>query len=294
MKYLFILNPISGPRKRAKKVVNLINKSMSISDSQYEFAFTSGPGDATRIARQAAAQEIEMVVAAGGDGTVNEVATGLVHSQSCLGVIPMGSGNGVARSLNIPLKMSDSMQFLLNPQIVTIDMGMLNEHYFVGVCGIGYDAKIGKKFQEFGVRGPIPYFMIGAREFIFYKSDSVILRFNNSTKLQDNVLLVAVANTKQYGNGAIIAPKADPVDGLLDVCVITKVSLIKALYITFKLFKGEIDTTSAYQHHRCKSIRIETTASSNIAHTDGEPHYMESNLEIKLLEKALHVCAMIN
>jgi diacylglycerol kinase (ATP) len=293
MKYLFVLNPISGRRKRAKEVVDYISMTMSQSGHQFEFASTSGPGDATRIACDAVRQGIEIVVAAGGDGTVNEVASGLIHSESCLGVIPLGSGNGVARSLNIPLKLTSGLHFLMHPRITTIDIGKMNQRYFVGVCGVGYDAKIGQKFQEFGVRGPIPYFMIGAKEYFFYQSERVKLEFND-TKFEDDVLLVAIANTKQYGNGAIIAPDADPKDGLLDVCVIPKVPIFKAIYLTIKLFKGEINTTGSYLHHRCKSIHILTDSKNSIVHTDGEPHRIENNLQIDLIEKALKVCTPLN
>jgi len=293
MKYLFVLNPISGLRKRARDVVDYISMTMSKSGYQFEFASTSGPGDATRIARDAVRQGIEIVVAAGGDGTVNEVASGLTHSESCLGVIPLGSGNGVARSLNIPLKLNTALHFLMNPRITTIDIGKINQRYFIGVCGVGLDAKIGQKFQEFGVRGPIPYFMIGAKEYLFYQCERVLLEFNNN-KFEDDVLLVAVANTKQYGNGAIIAPDADPKDGWLDVCIIPRVPIYKAIYLTIKLFKGKINTTTSYLHHKCKSIGILTKSSPSIIHTDGEPHEMESNLKIDIIEKALKVCTPLN
>jgi YegS/Rv2252/BmrU family lipid kinase len=170
MKYIFILNPYAGRKKKTNNLIDLIDSYMSKSSLPYEFAYTVGAGDATRIAREAVTEGFNIIVAVGGDGTVNEVATGLIHSDGQLGIIPRGSGNGVARSLNIPITTRECLEFLLSPRIISIDVGMINQKYFIGVAGIGYDALVGQKFQNFGVRGPIPYFFIGLNEFLKYHS----------------------------------------------------------------------------------------------------------------------------
>jgi YegS/Rv2252/BmrU family lipid kinase len=290
MKYLFIVNPISGPRKRAKQVVDYIAHQITKSDHTCNFVFTQSPGDATLKTKQAVSDGIDIVVAAGGDGTINEVATGLIHTKSILGVIPLGSGNGIARSLNIPIPLEKCVELLINPKIKILDVGKINDRFFFGVCGIGYDAEIGKKFQEFGVRGPIPYFMIGAKEYLFYQPHKFQLEFNGLKK-EIRALFIACANTKQYGNGAIIAPQADPCDGVMDLCIVGKVSIVKAFYLAFKLFRGEIEKTKYYQHHTCQSVKITTALQSNIIHTDGEPIEMGKTLDIILIEKAINVCA---
>jgi len=289
MNYLFILNPKSGPVKRTNKIVQLIDKLFSEAKHSYEFAFTTGPHDATRIARQGVQEKFDIIVAAGGDGTVNEVATGLINSPAAMGIIPLGSGNGVARSLNIPVQVRKSIGLLLEPHMAKIDIGRINDDYFVGVSGLGFDARIGAHFQEFGIRGPLPYFIIGVKEFLKYKPEKVRLKINGQT-LETAPLLIALANTRQYGNGALIAPAAKPNDGLLDICIIDAVHPIIAVGLILKLFRGKIARSDKYHHYRAKTVRIEGGAGKIIVHTDGEPRRICGDLVISLLEKALNVC----
>jgi YegS/Rv2252/BmrU family lipid kinase len=292
MKYIFILNPHAGRRKRTEQLLDLIDSFMSESQFTYEFAYTVRAGDATQIAKHAVSEGFNIIVAVGGDGTVNEVASGLINSKGYLGIIPRGSGNGVARSLNIPISTTECIQFLLNPQKTTIDVGMINEKYFVGVAGVGYDALVGAKFQSFGVRGPIPYFFIGVNEFLKYHTQTYCIEID-AQKLEKKALVIALANTKQYGNGAVIAPNSNPKDGKLDVCIIEPLSFKQATQHASMLFKGNIDTSPLYYHQRCKSAKIYTKDSEMHVHRDGEPDTPMQSIEVKIVEQALHVCAPI-
>jgi YegS/Rv2252/BmrU family lipid kinase len=257
---------------------------------EYEFAYTVEAGEATRIARQAVNEGFNMIVAVGGDGTVNEVATGLIHSEGRLGIIPTGSGNGVARSLNIPLSIQDCLELLLSPKITIIDVGMVNQKQFIGVSGIGFDALVGQKFQNFGVRGPIPYFFIGLNEFLKYKPQRYFLDIEGE-KFEKEALVIVFANTNQYGNGAVIAPEADPGDGYLDVCIIGSLSYLQATQHASLLFKGNIDKSPLYFHKKCKSVKVSTENSFMHLHRDGEPDEPTTSLEVKIVEKALQVCS---
>ena len=290
MKYIFILNPHAGSRKKREDLIDLIDHYLSPSGYSYEFAYTTEAGDATRIARQAVNEGFTIIVAVGGDGTVNEVANGLVYSDSRLGIIPRGSGNGVARSLNIPLTVRKSLDFLLNPQVSTIDVGKVNQRYFIGVSGIGFDALIGQKFQNFGVRGPIPYFFISLNEFLKYKPQHYSLEIDGE-KFEKEALVIAFANTKQYGNGAIIAPDADPKDGYLDVCILSPLSYIQATQHASLLFRGTIDKSPLYFHKKCKSVKVHSDMGLIHLHRDGEPDELLQSLEVEIVEKALKVCA---
>jgi len=296
MKYIFILNPHAGNRKKREDLVDLIDHYMSPSGYTYEFAYTVEAGDATRISREAVNEGFNIIVAVGGDGTVNEVANGLIHSNGQLGIIPRGSGNGVARSLNIPLTVRQCLEFLFNPRITTIDVGKVNHRHFVGVSGIGFDALIGKKFQNFGVRGPIPYFFISLNEFLKYKPQKYFLEIEGK-KFEKEALVIAFANTKQYGNGAIIAPDADPKDGYLDVCIVSSLSYIQATQHVSMLFKGTIDKSPLYFHKKCKSVKVhmgKDTVQRDLTmhlHRDGEPDEPIQSLEVKIVERALKVCA---
>ena len=293
MKYIFILNPQAGKRKKTRDLVDQIDYYMSTSGFTYEFAYTVEAGDATRIARQAVNEGFNIIVAVGGDGTVNEVATGLIHSDSQLGIVPRGSGNGVARSLNIPLNTGECLEFLLSPKITTIDVGIVNRKYFIGVSGIGYDALVGQKFQDFGVRGPIPYFFIGVNEFLKYRPQKYFLEIEGE-KIEKEALVIAFANTKQYGNGAVIAPEADPKDGFLDVCIVGPLSFVQAMQHASLLFKGNINESPLYFHKKCKSVKVHMgrgTVHRAHLHRDGEPDKSTHSLEVKIVERALKVCS---
>jgi diacylglycerol kinase (ATP) len=289
MKYLFILNPNAGKKNKTSDLIDLIGELKNSSDCQCEFAYTGAAGDATRLAREAAHQGFDVAVAVGGDGTINEVAAGLIQSRCALGVVPRGSGNGIARSMNIPLSLRDSLLCLFSPLIRRIDVGMAGDKYFVGVAGCGFDAVIGRKFQSFGSRGPLPYFLIGAREFLRYKTQQYRIEIDGEIR-DESALLLAFANTRQYGNGAIIAPDADPADGILDFCMIKSLPAWKAPGLVSMIFKGQIDQHPSYEHIKCKSVRVKTTAKKVFFHRDGEPDEEEDSLKISLLPAALRIC----
>ncbi len=289
MKYLFILNPISGAKNRTEDIIDFIAAEMATSGHQYDFACTTHAGEARALSENAVQEGYDIIVAAGGDGTINEVASSLVGRQACLGIIPLGSGNGIARSLGVPLSLSKSIQQLLHSGQLFIDIGKINERFFVGICGLGFDANIGKKFQDFGIRGPLPYFFIGFKEFLLYRAREFNLYLDDQ-QLLIKPLLVAIANTPQYGNGAIIAPQANPSDGILDICIIPQVNLLKAAALTWRLFRGTIHTAAEYLHYRAKELIITGDSSPCIIHTDGEPHIMPNELHIQIIEKALKVC----
>lgn len=292
MKYIFILNPISGAKKNPFNIIDIVESKFKHTDHEFEFAFTTKPGDASKIAKKASEEKFDIVVAAGGDGTINEVASGLIKSESALGIIPLGSGNGIARSYNIPLEIKESIEFLVNPNIVYVDVGKVNGHYFLGVCGIGFDATIGKKFQEFGTRGPLPYFLIGVREFIRFQPEKLKLEFNDQD-IQVSPLLITISNTEQYGNGAIISPDANPQDGVLEICIIQPMSFLRAIHSSFKLFNKKIKDIPEYTSYKTSSLKI-ISSETGVYHTDGEPHTREIESNISVLNKVLKTCANLN
>jgi diacylglycerol kinase (ATP) len=289
MNYLFILNPNAGRKKNRPGLVDLIDRIMAGSAHAYEFAFTTAAGQATQFARQAVAEKFDIAVAVGGDGTVSEVAAGLVHSECALAVIPLGSGNGFARSMNIPLPLSTSISALISPAICTIDVGLANKKYFVGIAGSGYDALIGRKFQTFGIRGPLPYFLIAVREYVRYESQSYQIEIDGE-RLVASALLIAFANTRQYGNGAIIAPAADPADGLIDFCMIKSLPVLHALALVPMVFQGRIADHPSYFTRKCRSVKVKAINQKIFLHRDGEPDEMTDNLEISLVPAALRIC----
>lgn len=291
MKYKFLLNPFAGRKKKGKALVDLIEHRMKQSSLIYEFAFTKGEGDATRLASEAVKDGFDIIVAVGGDGTVNEVASGLIGTKGILGILPVGSGNGVARSLKIPLDVEKNLLLLQSAPVFTIDVGKINNKYFIGVAGTGFDALIGTRFQEFGVRGPLPYFLIGIREFLAYHPLEYILRFDDSEIMRTKAVVIVCANTREYGNGAIIAPAADPSDGFLDICIIKPLSIPQGTSMAVLLFQGKLDKSTHYIKRNCKSLNITSESGLMYWHRDGEPNDRVNTLDIHIEQKALQVCS---
>lgn len=290
MHYFIIINPISGIKHHKGDLELLIRNVLSRKkDAKVEVQYTKYAGHARELAQQAVRDKADIAVAVGGDGTMNEVAGGLVGTQTALGLIPMGSGNGFARSMGIPLKPVAAVKRLLNPDIKVNDVGQIGDFYFFGVAGVGFDAQIGAMFQDFGMRGPLPYFYIGFKEYFKYDYEEFELHFNGQ-QIRVRPLLITVANTPQYGNSAIIAPHARPDDGQFELCIIDKVPFWEGVTHLHYLFTGKIDRTSVYRSYPIKKATIVRTKQNGFLHTDGEPHHSDQKLEIKIQEKALKVC----
>lgn len=290
MQYLFIINPVSGAKKNTGRLIKQIEQKFSVrSGVSYRIAFTEYAGHGRALSVQAAENKTDIVVSVGGDGTMNEIAGGLVNSGSVLGLIPMGSGNGFARSLGIPIKITEALDVLLNASVKTVDCGKINGNYFFGLTGVGLDAEIGARFQEFGVRGPLPYFYIGTKEYLRYDYEEFKI-ISGDKKIQITPLLITVANTSQYGNGAIIAPQADPCDGLFDVCTLNKMNFFRTVKHVSKLFSGEIERLPAYSTFKTDFVKIIRSKESGFFHIDGEPKVGGKILEIEMVKNALKVC----
>lgn len=286
-KVKFLQNPKAGFIHSPIVIRRIIERAIVDAPFEYDFQSTKHKGHATEIARQAVEDGYDAVVVIGGDGTMNETACGLLHSNVAMGLIPMGSGNGLARGLDIPISIRRAARLLIEGQIKTIDAGKIEDRYFFVVTGLGFDALIGKLFDDLSLRGPLPYFTIGFREYIYFRPEVFILRFDGK-QVASPALLVTIANTKQWGNGAIIAPHAEPDDGLLDICVIHHVGFLTALYHLPKLFTGKIDTVRHYDRYQSDTIEI-VREKPGPFHVDGEPCEGEVVLHVSLEHKALDV-----
>jgi diacylglycerol kinase family enzyme len=178
---------------------------------------------------------------------------------------------------------------MLSPQIVSVDSGKINDHHFFNVAGFGLDANICQHFEEFGIRGPIPYFLVGTRAFLAFHPDPVQIHLDDR-ELEFSPLLVSIANAPEYGNGAVIAPSALPDDGFLDVAVLDPMPLWRAVPNLYRLFNGTIDKLPGFHSFRVKKVEIERLNSGAI-HTDGNPHQEKSQLKIEVIPNSLNVVA---
>jgi len=287
-RFLFIMNPIAGGGRDLTRIGRIISTILIRNRTcDFEIRITSRRGEAYEISKSAIGQNYYAIVAVGGDGTVNEVASALVNSNIHLGIIPVGSGNGVARGLNLPLTLRRAIRTLCSGETRQIDVGKIENRYFFATTGLGFDAVIGKLFDEGNLRGPLPYFYIGIREFFTYKPKEYILRFDgNEEKVR--ALIVAVANTNQFGNGALIAPLAKPDDGLLDICIIKDVNALHAFKDLPKLFTGQLPKSEFYRYFKARKIEIIREEPAPI-HVDGEPVDGGVHLNVEIFPGALSI-----
>ena len=291
MNYLFIINPKSGVRHPLQQITDEIKSVFDEkSNHTYAIVYSQYAGHARKIAEDAVSQKLDMVVAAGGDGTVNEVCSALVNTNTSFGLIPMGSGNGYARSLNIPLNFKHAISRLSEGSIKQVDVGKIGERYFFGIAGFSLDATIGAKFDTFGHRGPLPYFYIGLCEFFKYKYEKFELIFSGA-KIETNPLILTVANTSQYGNGANIAPQADYKDGMFDICIVEKLNFWDAVFRLSYLFNGKIQSLSTYKSYRTNKLHIKRANNSGYYHLDGEIFEGGGEFDIEILPLSLKVCS---
>ncbi len=287
MEYVFIINPISGKNRNPQKLEQWIREIFQPFTGRFEIRKTRYKGHATEIARQCAAEGSRMVIAVGGDGTINEIARGLVYSSTALGVVPAGSGNGFARNMGIPLNQREAIRALLQPAFRKIDVGKLNGHYFINVAGMGLDATIAWNFEQFGMRGPLPYFIVGVREYFKFKPERIVLELDGQ-HLERTPLLLSIANAPQYGNGAIIAPGAVPDDGQMELCILNPISLGKTLLNLHRLFNATINVLEEMEIFPVRRLKIQRERYRAI-HTDGDPYEDDLDLQFEVLPRALEV-----
>ncbi len=285
MKHLFIVNPHSGHKRRQKQAVALLKKYPA---GDYDIAYTKGPGHATELARAAVEKGIAYITAIGGDGTVNETASGVVNSASAFGIIPTGSGNGFARSLGIPLNLQAALDTVFKQNTKKADVGLVNGFYFFTTAGVGFDAVISDFFQSNHFRGFLPYFYYGVQTFFRYDYPAYTV-YTDDKKLDINPLTIAFANGREYGNGAQIAPMARCDDGLLDLCVIDRLGIKDGLTGVLAMFNGRLDGKKFYRHIAGTNFTLESASGDILFHTDGEPRKSEKPLEVSILPHALNV-----
>ena len=283
-KIVFIMNPISGTGSKAS-IPHLIDSTLNKELFEYEIKTTERAGHASHLAREAKEQHVDIVVAVGGDGTVNEVARAIVHSDTALGILPCGSGNGLARHLLLPMNLKKSIEIINDCEIRDLDYGVINDYPFFCTCGMGFDAFVSMKFAESGKRGPISYAENILREGLKYKPETYTLEDETGTK-QYKAFLISCANASQYGNNAYIAPQASMSDGLMDVIIMEPFDVIEAPQVSFDMFNKTLDKNSRIKTFRCKKLHI-TRSKPGVIHYDGDPVMTGESIDIHLEEKGI-------
>lgn len=282
----FIVNPISGTNGK-EAIVRLIPQYLTPERFETEVVYTQQSGHAASLAREATDAGTDIVVAVGGDGTVNEVARSLVHTQTALGIIPCGSGNGLARHLYIPMAHVGALETLAHCNIETLDYGIINDHPFFCTCGVGFDAFVSKKFAEAGKRGLFTYIDNTLKEGLKYQPETYKLEIDGES-ISHKAFLIACGNASQYGNNVFITPAASMSDGLMDVTIMEPFSMLEAPQIALQLFNKTITKNSRIKSFQCSRIKIHRET-PGVVHFDGDPIECGTELDIRLIPKGIRM-----
>jgi diacylglycerol kinase (ATP) len=284
----FIFNPTAGTGRRADFPTLLTQRFGSEASGDYILRPTEGPGHATELAKAAAQAGCRVVVAVGGDGTVNEVGRGLLNQDgAAMGIVPRGSGNGLARHLKVPLNLGAALRRLRQPTFSRMDVGVLNGRPFFCTAGLGFDAHVSQHFAMAGSRGLSTYLRVTLREYKNFQSVPVVVE-TNGQKLQTDCYVLAFANASQYGNNAYIAPDANLQDGLLDMCLMDALPPWRAVQVVLGMALGTLPRTGGAVYSRTRQATVHAAAPLG-CHADGDYLGHATEFEIDLLPLALEV-----
>ncbi len=283
---LFIINKFSGGGYRPEEEGRIIEQCKRL-NIESTIEFTQSRGHAVELAQNAVKHQVDFVFAVGGDGTVNEVAQGLIGTGVPLGILPKGSGNGLARHLGVPMSFKKSLAILQHHQEQQIDTVLVNGKLSVNVSGIGFDGHIAGLFANKAKRGLVGYAKLVFKEFIDFKSfDAEVVM--NGKSMRSNAFIIALANSSQFGNNARVAPQASVSDQLIDVCFIKKVPLAQAVGFAGKLFTGNLAQSRFVE--MIKTDRLSIRLNQPIAyHIDGEAMPSSDSFEITIQPASLKI-----
>lgn len=268
-KIIFIVNPVSGSINK-KSTTELIQHVLSKKeDVNYEIILWSSPGQKDEISKKIKENNYDIAVAVGGDGTINQVAQSVINTNTSLGIIPMGSGNGFARHLGIPFNTRKALDVILNGKSIKIDSGQIDGHLFLCTCGVGFDALIGNLFATSKSRGFFTYCKLTLGALKSYKPEEYEIAIDNET-IYTKAFLVTVANASQYGNNAYIAPAAKIDDGMLNVTIIKQFPFWKIPSIAIKMFNKKIGSSPYVSMYSATKVFLKRNQPGPL-HYDGEP-----------------------
>ncbi|MGC1243998.1 MAG: YegS/Rv2252/BmrU family lipid kinase [Chryseosolibacter sp.] len=286
-KVFFIVNKFSGTGYPPELEASIRSAGTEY-NTECDLAFTEAPGHATRLALEAVAAGFEKVVAVGGDGTVNEVAQALLYSHAQMGIIPKGSGNGLARHLGIPVNPAQAVKCLFTSKVIPMDAFRMNGKLSVNVSGIGFDGHIANLFGADKKRGLQGYTKLALSEFMNFPEFDATLTLGEH-ELKKKAFVIAIANSSQYGNNAMIAPSASVCDEVLNISILKKFPAYRLDFI-YSFFSGTIDQSAYCETLRIRDGVIQLTEPMPY-HIDGEYAGTADRFEIELVPASLNMLA---
>ncbi len=285
---LFLVNPNSGVSKK-KRVPQMVEKYIDHDRYDVDVCYTQYAGHAYELAKSAVARGVDVVVAVGGDGTVNEVGRALVHTPAALGVIPCGSGNGFARHLGIPIGVKPAIEFINRAESTSVDYGKINGHPFFCSCGMGFDALVSDDFAKSGHRGVLGYIKQSLLDWVRYTPETYLVE-TDEIKEEFKAFVIACGNASQYGNNAYITPFASMKDGLITVSILSPFNVLEVPLMATHLFTHTFDESRRMTALSAPWVRIVRKKPGPV-HFDGEPFLMEEELYVEMVPKGLNVLA---
>ncbi|MBO4281610.1 MAG: diacylglycerol kinase family lipid kinase [Bacteroidales bacterium] len=288
-KVLFIINPKSGTG-RYRKVPSRIEAFLDKESFDYELCYTRYGGHATELARKAVEDHTDMVVSVGGDGTLNEVIRALAGTQTALGILPTGSGNGLAHHLHIPFKIKKAVRLLNEGCIENIDTVSLNGQVYASIAGVGFDAFVAEKYRHTAHRGFFPYLRLVISNYFRYQPRTYVMEGDGETHTV-KALLISFANSSQWGYDVKISPKASVQDGVVDVMAVRKPPLYALPRIVLFLLSGNLDRITKYvKIYKIQQFKLKAAEGAELyTHLDGDFMGMQREVEVKVLPMSLRI-----
>jgi diacylglycerol kinase (ATP) len=284
-KALFIINPISGGKKK-DQVPALIKKILDHTQFEATIVYTERSMHGSELAKDAVGK-FDYVIAVGGDGTINEIASAIVDTNVALGVVPFGSGNGLARFLGIPMDTAQSIETINGERVEAIDSAILNGQRFFNAAGMGFDAHIAEVFSHDKNRGFWAYIRSSFREISSYKAETYQINIDGIEYMRDAFML-SIANSSQFGNNAHVSPHASVQDGLLDICIIKQFPLWRFIEMGIRMFAKTADKSKYVEIIHGKNVTIKRSADGPV-HLDGEPQMMGKEVNIRMVPASLRI-----
>lgn len=284
---LAIINPKSGTGGKGS-IVSKLSEAFLESEYTLYFSYTRSAGHAYELASLAVKEGYERVIAVGGDGTVNEVARALIHTDVSLAIIPMGSGNGLARALGLPMNSSEAVHIAASGEVELIDCCRANGTPFFCTCGMGFDAEVSAAFAEAPFRGLLSYAKTSVEQYIKYKPALYRIEIEGREAIETEAFVVAAANASQYGNNAHIAPKASMTDGKVDIVILHPFNVLELPQITLQLFSKKLEENIKQESYQASSA-VFVRDRAGVVHLDGEPMEMPERIEIDVLPQSIRV-----
>jgi YegS/Rv2252/BmrU family lipid kinase len=284
---LFIVNKFSGKGYQPQVEGRMLNACEKF-DIECSIEFTNHRGHATELAREGVDKKFNRIIAVGGDGTVNEVARGLLHTSVPMGIIPKGSGNGLARHLGISMNLDKALDQILPGDVIRMDTFKMNDHLSLNVSGIGFDGHVANLFSQSQRRGFWGYTKLVLREYLRYPEFDAKLNLSEDSGPSQKSFMIAIANSSQYGNNAKVAPIASVMDQALQLAIIKKVPAQRGFHFGYQMFTGKLKTGVDY---KCLSFQKATiqVPFPTAYHIDGEPFGHADSFRIELLPHSLQM-----